>query len=254
MIDSSTLGRLPGMHVVSTDGERIGTVRDAYESTDGGVGTFATVSTGLFGTKSSFFPLDEAELRGDEVVVPYSKALIKDAPRVDDDEALTDEEEQRLFAHYAGAHGVVDGGTGAVADTGTDTGTDTAITRSEERLRVGTERVETGRARLRKHVVTETESRTVPLRREQVRVERQRLDGVVVSGELAGRELVDEEFEIVLTAERAVVTTEAVPVERVRLDTDVVQAQETVTGEVRKERIELEDVERTTDGDPDRLR
>ena len=250
MIDSSTLGRLPGMHVVSTDGERIGTVRDAYESTDGGVGTFATVSTGLFGTKSSFFPLDEAELRGDEVVVPYSKALIKDAPRVDDDEALTDEEEQRLFAHYAGAHGVVGRDAGAV----TDTGTDSAMTRSEERLRVGTERVETGRARLRKHVVTETESRTVPLRREQVRVERQRLDGVVVSGELAGRELVDEEFEIVLTAERAVVTTEAVPVERVRLDTDVVQAQETVTGEVRKERIELEDVERTTDGDPDRLR
>ncbi len=246
MIDISALGRLPGMHVVSTDGEKIGTLRDAYESTDGGVATFATVSTGLFGTSSSFFPLDEAELRGDQVVVPYSKALIKDAPRVDDDEALTGEEEERLFAHYAGSRGVVDHGARPA-------GTDHAMTRSEERLQVGTERVERGRARLRKHVVTETESRTVPVRREQVRVERQRLSGVVVvGGEAAGRELVDQEFEIVLTAERAVVTTEVVPVERVRLDTDVVTSQETVSGEVRKERIELEDVERAADGDLDR--
>lgn len=249
MIDSSTLGQLPGMKLVSTDGEKIGTITDAYESTDGGVATFATVSTGLFGSSSSFFPLEAAELRGDQVVVPYSKAFVKDAPRIDDDDALSEAEEERLFAYYSGAG---TGAHGTVDHDSSGTTTDTAMTRSEERLQVGTERVETGRARLRKHVVTETETRTVPVRQERVRVERQLLEGAVVSGELADRELVDEEFEIVLSAERAVVSTETVPVERVRLDTDVVTSQETVSGEVRKERIELEDVERTADGDLDR--
>jgi stress response protein YsnF len=43
------------------------------------------------------------------------------------------------------------------------------------------------------------------------------------------------------------VTKETVPKERVRLETDVVQDTETVSGEVRKEQIEVEgDVEDTT--------
>ncbi len=116
MIDSNALGSLAGKHVIGTDGEKIGKLKDVYESTDGSGGSFATVTTGLFGGGASFFPLDAAELRGDEVVVPYSKSFIKDAPRVENDEELTAPEEQRLFEYYS-----LGGGT-TVAPQGTGTG------------------------------------------------------------------------------------------------------------------------------------
>jgi uncharacterized protein (TIGR02271 family) len=259
MIDSSSLGQLAGKHVKGTDGENIGKIADVYESTDGGGGTFATVTTGLFGGGSSFFPLDAAELRGDDVVVPYSKAFIKDAPRVENDEELTAPEEQRLFEYYSQAGGM--GTTTAATTTTTDTQgftgdrenvhgtvghdtsgptTDNAMTRSEEQLRVGTERVEAGRARLRKYITTETETRTVPVAKETVRVEREPITDANMPNAMAGPAISEEEHEVILTEERPVVQKEAVPVERVRLDKDVVTENVQVTEEVRKEQIDMD--------------
>ena len=266
MIDTTMLGQLAGKHVKGTDGENIGKIADVYESTDGGGGTFATVTTGLFGGGSSFFPLDAAELRGDDVVVPYSKAFIKDAPRVENDEELTAPEEQRLFEYYSqGGHtGTTTGtttaattattattGTQAVTDdrenvhgtVGHDTSgptTDNAMTRSEEQLRVGTERVEAGRARLRKYVTTETETRTVPVSRETVHVEREPITDANMPNAMSGPAISEEEHEVVLTEERPVVQKEAVPVERVRLDKDTVTENVQVTEEVRKEQIDMD--------------
>ena len=286
MIDTSALASLPGTHVVSTDGEKIGKIKDVYESTDGSGGTFATVTTGLFGGGASFFPLDAAEQRGSEVVVPYSKSFIKDAPRVEDDEELTAPEEQRLFEYYSLGGGTAEtssgttGGATTAAATGTgrsqsetavprgtsredvdgdgvfddvqdtavgrDTSgltTDDAMTRSEEQLRVGTERVEAGRARLRKYVTTETETRNVPVSREEVRVEREPITEGNMPNAMDGPAISEEEHEVVLTEERPVVAKEAVPVERVRLDTETVTEQATVTEEVRKEQIDMDGVD-----------
>jgi uncharacterized protein (TIGR02271 family) len=268
VIDSSNLGRLAGMQVVGPDGEKIGKIADVYESTDGSGGTFATVNTGMFGGGASFFPLDAAEMRGDEVVVPYSKDFIKDAPRVENDEELTAPEEQRLFEYYAQA-GATTGATTGTATTGTATTgtgradrdgdgvfddvegrtvghdtsgptTDSAMTRSEEQLRVGTEKVETGRARLRKYVTTETETRTVPVTHEEVRVEREPITDGNVGQAMDGPAISEEEHEVVLSEERPVVQKEAVPVERVRLDKDTVTEQQQVSEEVRKEQIDME--------------
>ena len=55
--------------------------------------------------------------------------------------------------------------------------TDTAMTRSEEEMVVGTRQEETGRARLRKYIVTEDVQRTVPISTEEVRVEREPITG-----------------------------------------------------------------------------
>jgi sporulation protein YlmC with PRC-barrel domain len=96
----ANLRRLAGKHVVGPDGERIGKVADVYESTAADGGTFATVTTGLLGTGSSFFPLDAAELVDGDVQVPYTKEFIRQAPRVANDDELTAEEEDRLFAYY----------------------------------------------------------------------------------------------------------------------------------------------------------
>ncbi|GHD95763.1 DUF2382 domain-containing protein [Streptomyces naganishii] len=117
---------------------------------------------------------------------------------------------------------------------------DDAMTLSEERMHVGVERREVGRARLRKYVVTEEVEKTVPVRHEEVRVEREPITDANRDAALSGPEISEAEHEVVLHEERPVVETEAVPVERVRLTTEEHTEQETVRGRVRKERIKGE--------------
>jgi uncharacterized protein (TIGR02271 family) len=117
------------------------------------------------------------------------------------------------------------------------------MTRSEERVRVGTEGVETGRARLRKYVVTENVTQTVPVSHEEVRVEREPITDANVGAAVDGPEISEEEHEVTLHAERPVVAKETVPVERVRMGTDTVTEQQTVNESVRKEQIEVEGAE-----------
>ena len=118
--------------------------------------------------------------------------------------------------------------------------TDDAMTRSEERLDVGTARTAAGRARLRKFVVTENVTETVPVSREEVRLEREPITDANAGAAYDGPAISEEEHEVVLHAEKPVVQKEAVPVERVRLDKETVTDHETVTDEVRKEQIEME--------------
>jgi len=131
-----------------------------------------------------------------------------------------------------------------VEEPGTSAASDGALTRSEEQLRVDTERVATTRARLVKYVVTEDVQITVPIRREEIRVEQVPLDAV--DADLPGESLVPADAtaalpeEIILHTERPVVTVEVVPVERVRLRIDVVEGQETVTEQVQREQIAVD--------------
>jgi uncharacterized protein (TIGR02271 family) len=117
------------------------------------------------------------------------------------------------------------------------------MTRSEEQLRVGTETVEGGRARLRKYVVTENVSTTVPVSHEEVRVEREPITGANRDAALSGDPISEEEHEVTLRAERPVVAKEAVPVERVRLATETVTEDAAVSETVRKEQIEEPEVD-----------
>jgi uncharacterized protein (TIGR02271 family) len=115
------------------------------------------------------------------------------------------------------------------------------MTRSEERLNVGTETREAGRARLRKHVVTEQQQVQVPVSREELRVEREPITDANRGDAYDGAAISEDEHEVVLREERPVVDTEAVAVERVKLGTETVRDEETVSGEVRKEEIEVDD-------------
>ncbi|MGB3955070.1 MAG: PRC and DUF2382 domain-containing protein [Brooklawnia sp.] len=117
---------------------------------------------------------------------------------------------------------------------------DEGLVRSEERLNVGTEQEEVGRARLRKYVVTENVQTTVPVTREEVRVEREPITSAEAADVRGGVDLGQAEQEVVLRAERPVVETETVPVEKVRLEKDTVTEDQTVTGQVRKEQVEAE--------------
>jgi uncharacterized protein (TIGR02271 family) len=207
-------------------------------------------------------PVQGADLTdGGSLSVAYDKGMIKNAPHVGEDGHLSPEDEQRLYRHYGldydnTGHRTGDrdlDGDGVYDDkartaVGRDTSgptTDDAMTRSEEQLRVGTETREAGRARLRKHVVTEQQQVTVPVSREEVRVEREPITAANRGDAYDGPAISEEEHEVTLHAERPVVSTEAEAVERVRLDTQTVTEQETVRGEVRKEQIEVD-----TDGRP----
>ena len=119
--------------------------------------------------------------------------------------------------------------------------TDTAMTRSEERLQVGTQQREAGRARMRKHVVTERVTQTVPVSHDEVHVVREPITDANRGPAMSGPAISEEEHEVVLNAETPVVAKETVAVERVRLDTTTVTGQETVSADVRKEQIELDD-------------
>jgi uncharacterized protein (TIGR02271 family) len=292
VITTQDISRIIGNNAVDNDGGKLGKVGQVYLDDETGRPEWATVSTGLFGTSETFVPLAQAEISGDTLRVPYDKARVKDAPRIDADQGhLSPEEESELYRYYgvttgdAGTTGTVgrtDTTTAGYTDTdtgrGTDTGlgtdtsrgtdtttagsadtnahgtvghdtsgptTDDAMTRSEEQLHVGTERVQAGRARLRKYVVTEDVTTTVPVSREEVRIEREPITDANVGNALDGPAISEEEHEVVLHAERPVVAKEAVPVERVRLDVDTVTEQETVSDTVRKEQIDTDGVETT---------
>jgi uncharacterized protein (TIGR02271 family) len=115
------------------------------------------------------------------------------------------------------------------------------MTRSEEELRVGTERRESGRARLRKYVVTEHQQVTVPVSREEVRLEREPITDGNLDDALSGPDITESEHEVITYEERPVVTKETVPKERVRLTKETVTDTEEVGADVRKEQIELDE-------------
>ncbi|WP_426715216.1 PRC-barrel domain-containing protein, partial [Campylobacter coli] len=87
-------------NVLTTDRDKIGSVGQVYADDDSGQPTWVTAKTGLFGTSESFVPLDGARVEGGDVLVPYTKDQVKDAPRVDTDGHLDPAEEDRLYAHY----------------------------------------------------------------------------------------------------------------------------------------------------------
>jgi uncharacterized protein (TIGR02271 family) len=250
-----------GRNAVDPQGNKIGSIGQVYLDDNTGQPDWITINTGLFGMKENFAPLAGSSFTGDDLVLPFDKTVVKDSPDVADASHLDADEQQSLYAYYqqylgtgtarTGGHEqtTTTGDAGYQRGAGHDTSgpnTDEAMTRSEEHLRVGTEKVEAGRARLRKYVVTEQQTVQVPVSREEVRVEREAITDANRGDALSGAEISEEEHEVVLHEERPVVTTEAVPVERVRLGTETVREQETVSGEVRKEQIEVDDATTTS--------
>jgi uncharacterized protein (TIGR02271 family) len=265
--------QMTGADVTGRGGEKLGKVETVYLDNETQRPEWAAVKTGLFGGHVSLVPLATAQYDDGHLQVPYTKDEVQNAPHHDPGQELSVEDERQLFTHY----GVDYGGDTATArsqdtPTGGDTGmrderagagdrdgregtvghdtsgptTDHAMTRSEEELHVGTTERETGRARLRKYVVTEDVEQTVPVRREEVRVEREPITDANAGAAMDGPAISEEEHEVVLHEEEVVVDKRAVPKERVRLDKDTVTEQREVSEGVRKEQIEVLDA----DGEP----
>jgi uncharacterized protein (TIGR02271 family) len=230
-----------GRQVVDRDGEKIGKLEEIYLDTETGEPEWAAVNTGMFGMKQTFVPLVGAAPASGKVQVQYEKDQVKDAPGIEPDGELSVDEEQTLYSHYGRDYAPASNGSGE--SVGHDTSgptTDDAMTRSEEELVVGKTERERGRARLRKYVVTEQVQTTVPVQREEVRIEREPISDGNVDQALEGPAISEEEHEVVLHEEEVVTEKRVVPKERVRMSKDTVTEDQQVSEEVRKEQIEAE--------------
>jgi uncharacterized protein (TIGR02271 family) len=249
-----------GQDLYDRSGDKLGTLEEIYLDADTDAPEWALVNTGLFGTKSTFVPLRDATEDGGSLRVPYEKAQVKDAPKVDPDGELSQQQESELYRHYGldysesrSDSGLPEGGagttgTGEAGTVGHDTSgptTDNAMTRSEEELHIGKTERESGRARLRKYVVEDQVTETVPVRREEVRIEREPITDANAGDAMDGPAISEEEHEVVLHEEQAVVEKRAVPKERVRLDKDTEVEEQQVSENLRKEEIEVDGEGRT---------
>jgi uncharacterized protein (TIGR02271 family) len=256
-IEQENILQYRGQDLLDRDGDKIGRIEEIYLDTETNRPEWALVNTGLFGTKSTFVPIVQASEESGKLRVPFEKGQVKDAPRVDAAGELSQQEEGELYRHYGMQYsesrsdtGLPEGGAGT-GTTGAGTAerdlsgreTDEATTRSEEELEVGTRQRETGRARLRKYVVTEDVETTVPVSREEVRVEREPITDANVEAATSGPDISEAEHEVTLRTEQPVVEKRVEPKERVRLEKDTVTEEQPVSEEVRKERVEVEGAE-----------
>ena len=252
-----------GRTMVDPAGDKLGTIDAIYLDDETGQPEWATIASGLFSAKTAFVPLAQAQDMGDSVQVPYDKQQVTDAPSMEADGSLSQDDEAELYRHYGLEYsehrsdsGLPSGTTDDTRDdtVGRDTSgptTDDAMTRSEEELRVGTQSRERGRVRLRKYVTTETQQVTVPLQREEVRVEREPITDANLGDATSGPAISEEEHELTLHEETPVVEKRVVPRERVRLDKDTVTDERQVSEEVRKEQIDVDGDQAGYRGDVD---
>jgi hypothetical protein len=272
-LDPETRERWGDMVVVDQNAATIGTITAFYLDRATGLPTWALVQTGWFTDAQTFLPLTHAVETNEEIRVPYPKAFLQQAPRIQAHEELSPDDEVVLSAYYG-----LDDHRGAVADrrlgpeptvTGSPGGPTAPakpaarppragpagppvprlaaqgpveVIRSEEELQVGVRR-RLRRLRLRKYVVTEYLTRTIPVRREEVRLEELPAPAEPVGGpddQLTVQAAGDQALlEVVLHREEPVIQLRVVPAERVRLFKDVVTEQRTVTEDIRKEQIDL---------------
>lgn len=244
-VSQEQINDLYSAEVVTQDDENLGGVGQVYLDDQTGEPTWVSVKTGWFGTNESLVPLQGADYADGRIRVAHTKDVIKGAPNVDADQHLSEQEQDELFRYYAGTGVDVsryDRRDGDVVDRDRDlTDRDRAdagsMTLHEERVNVGTERVQTGRVRLRKHVVTEQETVTVPVQREEYEIVREPIaDGDRNDGARLG----DDEAEIVLHEERPVIEKDVVATERVGLQKETVTDEQQVVTDVSHEEVDVD--------------
>jgi uncharacterized protein (TIGR02271 family) len=251
---------LEGATVYDSENKKVGTVGQIYLDTNTDEPKFVTVNTGLFGTKETFVPYEDANHTSEGLKVPFTKDFISDAPNVDANGPLEGDEQHRIFDYYQLGSGATRGthtpnpetgsadvtGPGvpsAGAGAGHHVDAEAQATAHEERLKVGTEQHQSGQARLRKRVRTEHQTVEVPVKREELVVERESVDPDSPEARAASKidgnaDAVEET--VTLREEHPVVDKETVATEKVNVGKRTVQDTETIEGDVRKEEIEVE--------------
>lgn len=185
MISTDQIEGLQAATAYDQNGDKLGGVGQVYLDDSTGEPSWMTVKTGLFGRGESFVPLQGARFDGgDRVDLACSQEQVKGAPRVDPDAHLDPRQERDLYRHYNLRDGDGDGDDGE--DRGDDRDSedgaghghhDAVTTAGRDATASGRDATasgrdaSSGRARLVRYVVTEQQQITVPVSREEVRIE-----------------------------------------------------------------------------------
>jgi uncharacterized protein (TIGR02271 family) len=265
--------QLIGSRVIEGDGQVLGTVQQIFTDDKNGTPVWAKIRAG---TRELFVPLSGSRVTEDGLSVPFDTQKIMSSPDVGVERHMSVAQTAELNRHYGvtvpAQDGPPDADTGrgparrdqtqagqprpGEAGQGKDTADGPArgesrrgdadgrsdergadfLIRTEERVDVDTQMLESGRARLHKYVDTEPVERTVHAYHEEYDIERVPISAQEqVSGEIG-----EAELEVILHEERPVLRKQAVPVERVRLKVRRVDEDRTLRDEIRKERVEIE--------------
>src|SRR5918911_163781 len=131
MISRDSVQTLIGGTAYSSDGDKIGSIGTVYLDNASGEPAWVTVKTGLFGSNESFVPLEQAEQTGDGIRVPYDKDRVKNAPNIETDRELSEQEEDQLYAYYGLGGGTAQGYESGTTTSGTTT--ETGLTEDSDR-------------------------------------------------------------------------------------------------------------------------
>ena len=149
-----------GRTVRDQDGNELGTLSELYLDSETSRPAWAGVKRGRLRTTETIVPLTGASEDGEELRVPFDRARFDDAPDIDPDVELTEEQERLLHEHYGREW----------AEPAREE-TDATMIRSEEEVSVGKVAKPTERVRLKKVIVEDEVTETVPVRREEIRLE-----------------------------------------------------------------------------------
>jgi uncharacterized protein (TIGR02271 family) len=260
------LTTMRGRPVYTSDGEKLGDFEEIYHDEATGEPEWIRIKSstlvGILGTKHFLVPLAGAEFQDGEdpaIRVHYSKDRVQDAPDAEGD-WISEEDERRLYNYYSLPYSerrsktqLPEGEMREQHQHLTDEREEehqhlvtphgeVTTSRHEEELQVGKREVEYGRVRLRKWVETEAVTEEVELRRETAFVERQ-----PVNRPASGTAIGEEEVEMPLHREEPVVSKETVEREQITVHPEEEIEEETVHGEVRRERVEVEEDSENTE-------
>src|SRR5215208_7121115 len=235
-----------GYEVYDRNGEKIGKVDDLFVD-ENDQPEYIGVKMGFLGLEGTGlipWELTRADEQGRRIEVSADKAQVKEGPSFNDDEDITPQYENEVRSYY----GV--GGSSQEAAEPTNRGAygdyygdkdELRVQRTEEELRAGTREREAGALRVRKRVRTDREQLRVPTRHEEVSVERVPVEG----REASGAEIGEDEIVMPVTEEEVVVEKRPVVKEEIRVRKDVVEGEEVVEEDVRKEEVDVEDATTT---------
>jgi hypothetical protein len=263
MASDSALPPVIGAIATDRDGNALGTITAVFLDDVTQRPTWVGLTDGLHagsGGVAVIAPLEDADFGDGRLRLTVTGDDVRTAPRPLYADRLSPEEETVLREHYrhssaaaTGLRTATDTVSIPAADTPprtatgptTGTSTDSAMTRSEEQLQVSTVVEPWTRAVLRIEEVTEEVMVPVTITRQQARIEYlplSRTGDVPTAGDPtpagAARPTSTSGW-VTLYAEQPAVTLERRPVERVRLSTEWATGEVAVTGQLRREQIEL---------------
>jgi uncharacterized protein (TIGR02271 family) len=226
-----------GYEIYDRNGDKIGKVDDLFVD-ENDAPEYIGVKMGFLGTRSTLIPWEVATVDENDrrIEVSVDKAQAKEGPAFDDDEDITPDYEERVYSHYGLSSPRGSTNRDAYGDYYGDDEDELRVERSEEELRAGTREREAGRMNVRKRVLTDREQVKVPTRHEEVSVER-----VPVDEEGTGAEIGDDEVSVPVVEDEVVVDKRPVVKEEVRVRKDIVEDEEVIEEDVRKEEIDVDD-------------